>query len=102
MKKLLCSLFALGMVLTWSGVASGQGPGTGAGDPGTLSAAEEATLLHMREEEKLARDVYAEMYDTWAYKVFLNISGSEQNHMDAMLNMLKLYDLPDPAAGNGI
>ena len=100
MNKLLCSLFALGMVLTVSGVASGQGPGTGPGDPGTLSAAEEATLVHMREEEKLARDVYAEMYDTWAYKVFLNISGSEQNHMDAMLKMLDKYEVSDPVGDN--
>ena len=49
MKKLLCSLLALGALLTWSGASSGQGPGPGSGDPGTLSAAEEATLLHMRE-----------------------------------------------------
>lgn len=100
MKKLLCSLFALGVVLAWSGVSSGQGPGTGSGDPGTLSAAEEATLIHLREEEKLARDVYAEMYDAWAYKVFLNISGSEQNHMDAMLKMLDKYEVTDPVGNN--
>ena len=101
MKRLLCSLFALSALLTWSSASSGQGPGPGAGDPGTLSAAEEATLVHMREEEKLARDVYTEMDGTWAYKVFLNISGSEQNHMDAMLKMLDKYEVPDPAEGNG-
>jgi hypothetical protein len=100
MKKLLCTLIALSAALVWCGVSSAQGPGSGTGDPGTLSAAEQATLIHMREEEKLARDVYAEMYDIWAYKVFLNISGSEQNHMDAMLKMLDKYEVQDPVGDN--
>ena len=32
---------------------------------GSISSAEEAGLLFMREEEKLARDVYLTLYDTW-------------------------------------
>lgn len=94
MKKLLCSLIAIGAALVWSGVSSGQGPGPGAQD--TLTAAEEATLVHMREEEKLARDVYVALYDAWAYKIFLNISQSEQHHMDAMLKMITKYSVTDP------
>jgi hypothetical protein len=96
MKNLLCSLIALSTALVWSGVSSGQGPGPGSGDEGTLTAAEEATLLHMREEEKLARDVYTVLHGTWAYKAFLNISESEQKHMDAMLKMLDKYEVTDP------
>jgi len=34
--------------------------------------------------------------------VFSNIASSEQMHMNALLKLLKKYDLPDPAAGNEI
>lgn len=62
----------------------------------TLTADEEAGILQMREEEKLARDVYREAYDTWNINVFNNISGSEQKHMTAMWALIEKYDLVDP------
>jgi hypothetical protein len=67
-----------------------------------LSDVEEADLLFMREEEKLARDVYLTFYDEFGIATFSNIASSEQMHMNALLRLLKKYDLPDPAAGNGI
>lgn len=67
-----------------------------------LSAAEQADLLFMREEEKLARDTYLTLYEKWNYSVFTNIAESEQSHMDAMLKLLKKYKLPDPVGSNGI
>lgn len=63
----------------------------------TLSGKESADLLFMREEEKLARDVYRTLYAEWGVRVFDNISQSEQNHMDAILSLLNKYDLDDPA-----
>lgn len=66
----------------------------------TLSTTEKADLLFMREEEKVARDVYLTMYDTWQVTVFSNIASSEQKHMDAILSLLTKYKLSDPAAGN--
>ena len=39
-----------------------------------LSAEETASLLFMREEEKLARDVYNALYATWGQQTFLNIA----------------------------
>ena len=68
----------------------------------TLNDDEIAGLLFMREEEKLARDVYLTLYDQWGVSVFQNISGSEQTHMDAVLGLLNQYNLADPAAGNEI
>lgn len=62
-----------------------------------LSASEAKTLTYMREEEKLARDVYANLYQLWRADVFYNISLSEQTHMDTMKKMLDKYRLPDPA-----
>ena len=67
---------------------------------GALSDDEIEEILYMREEEKLARDVYFTLYYLWknepgAY-VFSNIAQSEQKHMDSMLNMINLYALEDP------
>jgi hypothetical protein len=67
-----------------------------------LSAEEEADLLFMREEEKLARDTYLTFYEAWGLSIFSNIASSEQRHMDAVLRLLQRYRLPDPAAGNEI
>ena len=55
-------------------------------------------ILFMREEEKLARDVYLNLFEEWGLMVFENISHSEQCHFDAMALILNRYDLPDPAA----
>jgi len=65
----------------------------------TLSAVEIEGLLYMREEEKLAQDVYLTLYEKWGMRIFQNISGSEQTHMDAVKTLLDRYDLDDPAAG---
>lgn len=64
------------------------------------TADEAADMLYMREEEKLARDVYLTLYDAWGLAPFSNISVAEQKHMNAMLLLLRKYRLPDPAAGN--
>jgi hypothetical protein len=65
-----------------------------------LTDAEIAGLIFMREEEKLARDVYLALYDLLGVQTFTNIAGSEQAHMDAVLSLLEGYGLDDPAAGN--
>jgi hypothetical protein len=54
----------------------------------------------MREEEKLAHDVYVAMYQKWGMPVFNNIAGSEQAHTEAIAALLDRYDLADPAKGN--
>lgn len=67
----------------------------------TLTDAEVAGLLHMREEEKLARDVYTKLGELWPMRIFSNISRAEQRHMDAVKGLLDAYGLDDPAAGKG-
>ena len=49
-----------------------------------------------REEEKLARDVYSTLYDTWNFGVLNNIAPSEQIHMDSILTLLNQYGIEDP------
>jgi len=66
-------------------------------EKGTLSAEEIEGMLLMREEEKLARDVYITLYEKWNLKTFESIGqGSETTHMDAMKNLLDRYGLEDP------
>lgn len=62
----------------------------------SLSDSEADQMTFIREEEKLARDVYLELGERWGTNVFGNISESEQRHMDAIGNLLASYGLPDP------
>ncbi len=63
-----------------------------------LSDEEESGILFMREEEKLARDVYLYFYELYPLPVFTNISKSEQRHTDAIKNLIDRYELKDPVA----
>ena len=65
-----------------------------------LSGNELDSLYYMREEEKLARDVYLELYEVWRDQIFSNIAASEQTHTDAVKALIDKYNLIDPAAGN--
>jgi len=97
--KTLANFGLLLAALLISGSILGQGGGPGPQqDVGELSEAEQATLIFMREEEKLARDSYLTLHDLWGKLVFANIALSEQRHMDAMKNMLDLYGATDPVA----
>ncbi|WP_022846725.1 DUF2202 domain-containing protein [Desulfurobacterium sp. TC5-1] len=66
-----------------------------------LSKQEIKDLLHMREEEKLARDVYTALYEMWQMPVFRNIARSEQRHMDMLKFLIDRYNLEDPVARTG-
>jgi hypothetical protein len=59
-----------------------------------LNAESSATLLQMREEEKLAHDVYLAMSQKWDAPVF-NIRNSEIRHMGAMKKMLDRFGMQD-------
>ena len=72
------------------------GNGKGGGASPILTEKQATDLIFLREEEKLARDVYLELYDVWGTQIFLNISGSEQRHMDSVASLLDKYGLEDP------
>ncbi len=50
--------------------AARWGAGAGGGGTAPLSESEIAGLQFMREEEKLARDVYAAMDEMWGMRIF--------------------------------
>ncbi|WP_346858968.1 DUF2202 domain-containing protein [uncultured Draconibacterium sp.] len=62
-----------------------------------LSEEEVVGLMEMREEEKLARDVYIYFYETYEYFVFNNISKSEDAHSRAVAYLIDGFGLADPA-----
>lgn len=68
----------------------------------SLSQDEIDGLLLMREEEKLARDVYQTLYDTWGIRIFANIAQSEQTHTEAVRDLLEKYNLTDPVTDDTI
>ena len=57
-------------------------------------------LLYMREEEKLAHDVYLTLYEKWDLVLFNNIVRSEQRHMNAVKTLIDRYGLDDPMLAN--
>ena len=61
-----------------------------------LDDSEKEGILLMREEEKLARDVYSALYAKWNIPVFSNIARAEQTHMDAVGILIDRYGLDDP------
>ncbi len=66
----------------------------------SLSKQEIDGIRLMREEEKLARDVYLYLFDKWGIRIFSNIAKSEQTHMDAVKTIIDKYNLSDPVKNN--
>ncbi len=67
-----------------------------------LSDQEKESLIQMREEEKLAHDVYLTLYQKWNLPIFSNIARSEQTHTDAIKVLLERYNIEDPVKSEEI
>ena len=67
-----------------------------------LSFEESSDILFMREEEKLARDVYITLYEQWKNPVFTNISRAEIRHMSSMLRLIDNHGLTDPVTDDTV
>lgn len=78
------------------GTGQGQNANSARGGGGALTAQDSQSLIQMREEEKLARDVYTALYSKWGDKVFANIAGAESRHMMAVGNLLSKFGINDP------
>ena len=90
-----------------NGNGQGQGSGHNGGSCQTnlatlpvedLSDGEKESLVRMRQEEKLARDVYLTLGEKYNLTVFTNIPQAEQRHLDQMGQLLDRYGLDDPIA----
>jgi len=67
-----------------------------------VDAKVKSVLVYMREEEKLARDVYLTLYDKWNLAIFKNIATSESRHMEAIKLLLDKYKIGDPVQNNAV
>jgi hypothetical protein len=76
--------------------------GTQAPTADSLSEEEISQLLFVREEEKLARDVYITLGGIWDEPVFAAIAASEQRHMDAVGRLIEKYGLVDPVTDDTV
>jgi hypothetical protein len=64
---------------------------------------EQTHLEFMREEEKLARDVYMELGAMYPHHpIFGVIDDSEQKHTDAVKDMIEKYGLQDPNTNDNV
>lgn len=99
--KTFASLFVATVLVT----AVNSGNAQGRRGPiviGPITQSDTDSLRFMREEEKLARDVYTALYEKWQNPVFSNIAQSEQRHMDAIKNRMDAYGLSDPIQEIGV
>jgi hypothetical protein len=62
----------------------------------SLSETEIAALQWMREEEKLAGDVYTTLAEQWGSGVFTNIAAAEFTHTEAIGTLIERYQIEDP------
>ncbi len=62
----------------------------------SLTDVEVEGIMFMREEEKLAYDVYMTFADLYGQPIFSNIASAEAQHMAAVLGLMEAYDLDDP------
>jgi len=67
-----------------------------------LTDDEAAALAYLREEEKLARDVYLTLAEIWQLPIFANIAVAEQNHMDIVFKALQISGVEDPVTDDTI
>lgn len=65
-----------------------------------VNATDKATMQKMREEERMARDLYQHFSDIYGgARPFSNIVVSEQRHFDMMGGLLSRNGVADPSAG---
>lgn len=103
MKKLMIALMTLTVLGTTMSACTKKDEVTPASTntETTITEVERQYLTFLREEEKMARDVYTTLLAKYPSMTFFsNISGSEQKHMDAVLGLLNTYNLTDPVGGN--
>ncbi len=65
-------------------------------EPVALLDFEETSVLYMWEEEKLARDVYLALANTWQLPIFGNIAEAEERHMALVWKLIETYGIVHP------
>jgi hypothetical protein len=77
---------------------AGTGLGATAYPSGTLTEAQQADLVFMIEEEKLAHDVYTTLDATYDVRVLDRIAAAETQHLTTMRALAATYGIDDPSS----
>ncbi len=67
-----------------------------------LTNADIEGLKFMREEEKMARDVYQTLDRQWNVRSFSNIAEAEQRHMNRVKMVMESYGVVDPVVNDQV
>lgn len=89
--KTQVSFLVLAVVAGFSGVSSAQTT--------EITPQEAESISYMRQEERLARDVYVRLGERWGGQPFSNITRAEEQHMNAVSDLLTRFKVDDPVAG---
>ena len=63
--------------------------------PGEITTTDANNILFMKQEEKLARDVYQALAGKWEHRTFVHIAVAEQRHMDAVDRLVQAFGLTE-------
>lgn len=96
MKETKLAIVLILMTCLVSPVWAYGGRGNGGSTTPVLTEREAEHLTFLREEEKLARDVYIALANQYGSSIFVTISASEQKHMDSVKGLIDKYGLIDP------
>lgn len=103
---LIGSLLLASTAFAAGGPRNGDGGGRSAdtASSGDLTTIEVSDLQFMREEEKLARDVYLTMDQYWGDRtqVFAQIALSEESHTSTVDYLLNKFGVEDPVVNDTI
>jgi hypothetical protein len=91
------------------GMGHGYGMGAGPGDgtclgqgvtaqQGTLTGAQKTALASMAQQEKLARDLYAQFAARYDAVVFNHVAAAQSRHLATVRTLLQRYGVADPTA----
>ncbi len=111
--NLLFIVALVGVIQVSDAAGQGRGNGKGMGSGGgacegvigerfeslplqEFSTAERNALIRIREDEKLARDVYTTLGEKWDLPIFDNIALAEQHHMELTALLVTRYEIKDP------
>ncbi|WP_417518340.1 DUF2202 domain-containing protein [Marinobacter sp.] len=101
----IASLFVGGMAMAAGGPKhGGAGKGLNQVQSTELTDIETSDLQYMREEEKLARDVYLTLDQHWGSQtqVFARIAVSEETHTSTVDYLLRKFGVEDPVVNDTI
>jgi hypothetical protein len=100
-RKLICAI-VLFWLSTITSVGTCMAAEKGHADKSAAFGADTLDALrYIREEVKLARDLYSALSDIWGLEVFDNTAKSKQSLMNAVSYLLKPYGFDDPVDNTG-